>query len=311
MNEISKKFRGVVIPMVSPFLEDFSVDTGSLEILTGTLLAAGASPFVLGTTGEALSVSSRKKKLIVDTVAKHVSGRCMVYAGISGNCFEETVDCAMQYHDAGVSVAVAHVPFYYPPDDKMVFRYYEKLAGSIPLPLMIYNIPQTTHYSISTELADKLSHHPNIAGIKDSERNEERLDRALGLWKDRTDFSYFAGWAAMSVEALKGGADGIIPGTGNLCPSCYTGIYQNVQDGNIEKAMMLLTLAERLSALYQKGRTIGHSIATLKILMSVKNLCKPVVLPPLIRMDPGEEELFLKEALPELNTVFESIRHEL
>jgi 4-hydroxy-tetrahydrodipicolinate synthase len=311
MNEASDKFQGVVIPLVSPFHEDYSVDTGSLEILTRTLLSAGASPFILGTTGEALSVSVKKKKLIVDTVVKHISGRCVVYAGISGNCFDETVDCAKRYYDAGVSVAVAHVPCYYPPDDKMVLCYYEKLAGSIPLPLVIYNIPQTTRYSISTELADKLSHHLNITGIKDSERSEERLQRSLGLWKDRTDFSYFAGWAAKSVEALTGGADGIIPGTGNLCPDCYTALYRYVREGSPEKAMTLLHLAERISALYQKGRTLGDSISALKLLMSARGLCKPVVMPPLVRMEPDEEDHFINEALPELNAVLESLQHEL
>jgi 4-hydroxy-tetrahydrodipicolinate synthase len=306
-----KKLHGVVIPMVSPLSEDYSVDVESLGTLCDQVCQAGAHIFVLGTTGEAPSLSGKQKALIVETAAGKVKGKAVLYAGISGNCLRESVDEALRYADSGADVAVAHVPFYYPADGKMVIQYYEKLAGHIPIPLVIYNIPLTTRYSIPTELVDILSCHPNIAGIKDSERNEERLGCSLDLWKNRGDFSFFAGWAAKSVEALTGGADGIIPGTGNLCPGCFTGLYRNIRDGNIEKATILLQLAERLSAFYQKGRTLGHSLYALKLLMSSLHLCKPIVLPPLVRMEPVEEILFLKEVLPELNVVFEYIQHEL
>jgi 4-hydroxy-tetrahydrodipicolinate synthase len=293
--------------MVSPLSEDYSVDVESLGTLCDQACRAGAHIFVLGTTGEAPSLSGKQKALIVETAAGKVKGKAVLYAGISGNCLGESVDEALRYADSGADVAVAHIPFYYPADDKMVIQYYEKLAGQIPIPLMIYNIPLTTRYSIPTEVVDKLSYHPNITGIKDSERNEERLRCSLDLWKNRADFSFFAGWAAKSVEALTGGADGIIPGTGNLCPDCYTALYRYVREGSPEKAMTLLHLAERISALYQKGRTLGHSLTALKLLMSARHLCKPVVLPPLLRMEPVEEILFLKEVLPELNTVFEYI----
>src|SRR5688500_20096489 len=101
-------------------------------------------------------------------------------------------------------------------------QYLETLADAIALPLVIYNIPATTHMSIPLNLIDELSHHPNVIATKDSERSEERLKQSLELWKDRNDFSHFLGWAAKSAEALINGSDGLIPSTGNLVPEVYS-----------------------------------------------------------------------------------------
>src|SRR5690606_24257326 len=149
----------------------------------------------------------------------------VVYAGISGNSLYDSVDEAKQYYDMGIDVFVANMASYYPVDSDQIFRYFEELADKVPCPLIIYNIPSTTHLSIPLEVVDQLSHHPNIVGLKDSERDLKRMESSILLWKDRKDFSFFSGWAAVSHTAVTSGADGIVPSSGNLVPHLYQIIY--------------------------------------------------------------------------------------
>jgi 4-hydroxy-tetrahydrodipicolinate synthase len=186
-------------------------------------------------------------------------------------------------------------------DEDQMLRYLERLADSVGLPLYLYNIPVTTHHSIPLQVVDRLSHHPRIAGLKDSERNMERLDESIRLWGDREDFDFLIGWAAMSVYGLLKGANGIVPGTGNICPEYYVQLINCVRNREVAEAMQLQEKTDRISALYQKGRTLNHSIPALKILMKMKGLCSGEVLPPMVAMDFQEEEIFSSEVKTEWN----------
>ena len=207
-------YKGVVVPMVSPLNEDYSIDREAVGNIVGLLLQAGASPFIAGTTGEASSLSFQQKEMLVKETVRQVDGKALVYAGISGNCLPESIEAARRFAGLGADVLVANMPSYYPLKDAYTRHYCEQLAEACPKPLIFYNIPATTGYSIPLALLEQLSYHPNIAGLKDSERDQNRLDQALALWKNREDFVHLTGWAAMSVYALKNGSDGIVPSTG-------------------------------------------------------------------------------------------------
>ncbi|MGV8090660.1 MAG: dihydrodipicolinate synthase family protein [Mangrovibacterium sp.] len=293
-------YQGVIVPMATPLKEDYSIDRKGVQRLVGLLLDAGASPFVAGTTGEASSLSASQKEVLVEEAVKAASGRSPVYAGISGNCLTESVEAAKRFAGLGADVLVANVPSYYPLTDRSILRYFEELAKACSLPLIIYNIPATTHYSIPLEVLDKLSHHPNIAGLKDSERDRERLDQALTLWRHREDFTHLTGWAAMSVYALRNGSDGIIPSTGNFDPVSYAALYEAVLHGNLETAGILQEKTDRLSALYQKNRNLSESLTALKVIMSVRGICGTQMMPPLYRMEPEEEKNYRTEIQREL-----------
>lgn len=293
-------YRGVIVPMVTPLNDDCSIDKDSVRRLVGLLLESGASPFVAGTTGEASSLSVKQKEVLVQETIRQVAGKTLVYAGISGNCLPESIEAAKRFADLGADVLVANMPSYYPLTDSRALRYFEKLAESCPVPLIVYNIPATTGYSIPLGILDKLSRHPGIAGLKDSERDQERLDQALNLWKNRADFVHLTGWAAMSVYALKNGSDGIVPSTGNFAPLQYVNLYQAVRSGNWQEAERLQEETDKQSALYQKGRSLSESLAALKVIMSVKGICGTQMMPPLYKMDQEEEDQYRKEIEAEL-----------
>ena len=289
-----KKYSGVIVPMVSPLDEKLHIDRGAVGRMANLLAGQKVIPFILGTTGEAASMSREIKIEFTGYMMQAMKGRVPVLAGISSNSQEESVDLACRFRALGVDAAVATLPSYYPVEEEQMYRYFEELASSIPLPLIIYNMPATTGTSIPPEVTDRLSHHPNVAGIKDSERDPERLEHCLELWAGREDFSFFLGWAAMSVHALSRGADGIVPSTANLVPGLYRRLYEAVLEGRNREAEMLQEQTESISMLYQRNRKLNRSIPALKVLLSLRQLCG------LYRMEAGEEEEYRKQMETEL-----------
>lgn len=281
--------------MSTPLNDDFSIDREGVKHLVSLLLESGASPFVAGTTGESSSLSAQQKEALVQETVKTTAGKSLVYAGISGNCLSESIGAARRFAALGADVLVATIPSYYPVNDRYALRYFEELAEACPVPLILYNIPATTHYSIPLKLLDQLSYHPGIAGLKDSERDQGRLDQALALWKDREDFAHLTGWAAMSVYALKNGSDGIVPSTGNFDPQSYVRLYQAALQDDWALAEVLQEKTNRLSDLYQKGRNLSESLSALKVILSVKNICGTQMMPPVYRMSRDEEAHYKTE----------------
>jgi dihydrodipicolinate synthase/N-acetylneuraminate lyase len=277
-------FSGVVVPMVSPFNLDYQVDTEAVQRIVESVVAAGVHGiFVLGTTGESASIDPAHKGRIVSAAGRAVDSqtrRVALYAGISGNCLTESVDNAAKWREAGADAVVAHAPYYYPVTDAMLEKYYEKLADQSPLPLLLYNIPQTTHLSIPLETISRLSGHGNIIGIKDSQRDLPRLTKLIEEHRG-SRFRVLVGSISLSCESLKLGAHGLVPSTANFAAGAFVAMYNAGRAGNWSEAEARQVESDRLSAQYQQGVTLGESIAKLKAIMAWQGLCSPVVLPPL------------------------------
>ena len=286
----TKKYSGVVVPMVTPFTDRGKIDGPAAVRIAEFLVSDGCCPFLLGTTGESASIPDPERPRFVETVVRQVAGRTLVYAGIAGNCLGQSIAAARTYRDLGADVAVAHLPTYYALTPLQIRTYFETLADSIPLPLVVYNIQATTHMSIPLELVEALSHHPNIVGLKDSERIPERLESAVRAYRDREDFSHFCGWASQSAHALELGSDGLVPSTGNIAPKRFHKLYQAACSGDFDTARRLQQETDAIAAVYQNDKLLGESLAALKAMMGALHLCGPDMLPPLSRLDPKEEK---------------------
>ncbi len=297
------KYKGVVVPMVSPLTNSHNIDQLAVKQIVENFAKYDVHPFVAGTTGEVSGLSLSQKSNLVKATVDAASSQQVVYASIASNCFAEAVDMANTFANLGADVAVATLPSYYPITEAQAGRFMEELADASPIPVIFYNITATTNWSIPLNLLDKLSHHPNIVGLKDSERDKERLDKALDLWRDRDDFVHLIGWAAMSAYSLQNGSTGIVPSSGNFAPKPYANLYSAALLQNFEKAEEIQELTNKLGVLYQQGRTLGESLAALKVVMSHYGLCDTQVTPPIYRMnkeDEAEYRKYLAEELPKL-----------
>ena len=282
-----KKYHGIIIPAVTPLTANYRLDEAAVEKMFSKFYSNNAQPFILGTTGESASLPATVKKEYIKAAVKYKRPGTVLYAGISANCLQESVDFANECFDTGIDVVAATLPSYYALNESQVKTYFETLANQITAPLIIYNIPATTHMSIPLQVIDDLSHHDNIVGTKDSERSDERLSESLQRWKHRADFSHFLGWAAKSAYALLNGSDGLIPSTGNLCASIYSTMQKAVTACDADKAYEMQRLSDVLGSLYQSGRTLGESLWALKVLMNSNEICETVVMPPL---QPGSND---------------------
>ena len=290
-SNLNIKEKKIIVPAVTPLTNDYKLDEVAVQKIFGLFYQYNISPFIFGTTGESASLPFEIKKHYLQAAAKNKRPGSILFAGISSNIVSESIEFAKLCADNGVDAVAVTLPSYYALPESSIKKYFEQLADAIPLPLVIYNIPATAHMSIPLQLIDELSHHPNIIATKDSERNEERLQQSLALWKDRNDFGHFLGWAAKSADALLGGSDGLIPSTGNLFPEIYSGMLKAVQEGDVQKVYKMQQLSDAYGNLYQANRTLGESLWALKILMKEKDLCESVVMPPL---QPQSEEEALK-----------------
>ena len=273
-------YRGVVVPTVSPFTVTGDIDEQGVEKLITHLVDNHCHPFVLGTTGESLSIPLKNKVLLLDRAVKTNRERRTLYAGIGSMCFKDSIDMGNMFLDRGADVVVAHLPSYYPMNHYQMLTYFEELANHLNGPLIIYNITSTTHMSIPPEVIEKLSYHERIIGTKDSERDLERLDRQLEMFKDRKDFVFQLGWATRSSYMLQNGGDGIVPSTANLVPDLYYELYLATQEQRSGDAEKYQAITDEISTVYQKERLLSEALPGLKQMLSEIGICEPHCISP-------------------------------
>jgi dihydrodipicolinate synthase/N-acetylneuraminate lyase len=290
-----KKYNGVIVPMVTPVGSDRKLDEAAVIRIADFLARNGVSMLVLGTTGESPSVTVAESKRLVKLASEAVAGRVKIYAGICGNCVGENISNAKAYIEAGADVIVSILPYYYPLTPDQMYEYFKTLAENINFPTMVYNIPATTNMSIPIEVVEKLSVVKHICGFKDSEKDEARMEKCVKLFKDRENFSYFLGYAAISAKALQLGADGLVPSTGNFAPSMFRAMCEYAVEGQWEKVDQLQEETDEIARIYQSGRTLGNSLQALKVMMSLQGLCQPYALPPLTDLPVEEQKEIVKE----------------
>lgn len=292
------KHRGVVVPMVTPVTRTGEIDEPAVSRLVEFLITRGVDGiFVLGTTGEGSSVPPATRLRLVDLAVKQVRRRVRVYAGIRDTPTEALV-MGNEYLDAGADALVARPPFSYPVEG--LLPWYHWLLDGLSGPLIIYNIPPMANISIPLDVVGQLVGHPRLAGIKDSENKRDRFEELLQRFGGRPDFAVFVGVGALMAQGLRLGADGIVPSVGNLIPEVCREMWEAAKQKDwtaVDRCgQRLLTVA----GLYQKGRTLGESLAALKAALYCRGVCGLSVLPPLVAL--GETELgTLRSAMQALN----------
>lgn len=301
----NSKYRGVVVPMVTPVTEDGRLDVEAVKQIVKFFARAKVSPLLMGTTGEGNSVSQQDGRLLVETAVEarnqwstdNGQWSMTIYAGLTGNCFAEQVQQAEVYKALGADVIVATLPTYYALTPAQMYDYYRTLAECITGPLMLYNILATTHMSIPVDVIRRLADHPNIVGLKDSERDLERMAACIEIAQGRDDFAYFCGWAAQSAHSLELGGNGIVPSTGNYVPEMFAQLFDAAMRGDWAEATRLQDETNEIAKIYQKDRTLGQSLAALKVMMQTKGLCGPWMLMPLTRLAAEEVQEIIRLCL--------------
>ena len=283
MPEKVSKFRGVVVPMITPFTSAGGIDESAVARIVEMFVTNRlAGIFPLGTTGEASSIIREEKRRVVAATIKATAGRAMVYVGIASNCFQESIESAAVYRQMGADALVAHMPSYYPLNDAQIESYFLRLADSVPLPLVLYNIPATTHHSISLDSIDRLRKHPNIVALKDSAGDRDRLSELFKRTGGRGGFPVLLGSSAQFTHGLKSGGVGLVPSGAHLAAGQYQAMYEAAMADRWSEVEELQKQTDAECTKYLKGRSLGEGLAALKALMEARSLCGRTMLPPLV-----------------------------
>src|SRR6185295_6273372 len=140
-----RALRGIIPPLPTPLHSRDALDVAGLERLIEHLHAGGvAGLFILGTTGEAPSLSYRLRRELIERTCKQVAGRVPVLVGITDTAFVEAVQLSQFASEAGAKALVLAPPYYFPNSQPELLEYVQHLAPDLPLPLFLYNMPTHT-----------------------------------------------------------------------------------------------------------------------------------------------------------------------
>lgn len=232
-----KQFTGIVPPVVTPFTEDNEVDVPSLERLLAILLDAGIhGVFALGSTSETAMLSDAQRQQVIDVTVKSVAGKVPVITGVIDTSTASVLDHARRAKDAGVDGIVVTSPFYVRPGAAEIAEHYRIIHQAIDLPIIAYDIPYAVQTKLPREVVVELANEGTIAGIKDSSGDEANFRMLVMETKHLPGFSTFTGSELLVDTALLYGADGCVPGMGNVDPVGYVRLYDLVRAGKIEEA---------------------------------------------------------------------------
>ena len=284
--------RGIVPPLVTPMIERDVLDVGGLERLIEHVLPGGvAGVFVLGTTGEAPSLSYRMRREVIDRACKIVAGRVPVLVGVTDTSFVETVALAKHAADAGAAAVVVAPPFYFPATQPEMLDYLQKLSPQLPIPFFLYNMPGLTKISYELDTVRQALELPNVIGLKDSSQGMIYFNRVRALTGSRENFRLLVGPEELLAESAMMGGDGGVCGGANMFPKLYVNLYESARAGDRARALALHRRVLEISgALYSANRQTVAMIKGLKCALSCLGICGDFMADPFTRHTSAERE---------------------
>lgn len=294
-----KPLRGIIPPIITPMLDNDTIDVVGLENLLNRIVDGGVSGvFILGTTGEAQSLSYQVRRELIKHTCRIIDRRIHVLVGITDTSFSESLSLAKFADQHGADVLVVASPYYYTPGQDELIQYYTHLADRLPLPLFLYNMPSNVKVMIEPKTVHILSENPKIIGIKDSSANGTYFQKLIHLLKDKPDFSLFVGSEEMMAGALLMGAHGGVIGGANLFPELYVSLYEAVIKRDFEQISVLQAKVMDVSlSLYNIGRFASGYIKGLKSALNLLGVCSDYMVEPFHKFEAKERDIVRKHLL--------------
>ena len=210
-------FKGSSVALVTPFEKDGNVNYFSLKNLIEYQLANGTKALIiLGTTGESSTISFEEREKIIKFCVSLVGKKIPIIVGTGSNSTSQAIKLTIQAEKLGASGALIVSPYYNKCNQNGLFEHYKKIAKSVNLPIILYNVPSRTGVNIATETVIKLSKIKNIVGIKEASGNMNQIIEICN--KKRDDFAVYSGDDILTLPLMALGCDGVISVTANAYP---------------------------------------------------------------------------------------------
>jgi len=233
---MSKQLKGVLTALATPFMADGSLDQERLRALVDRSIDGGVHGVVAcGSTGEFTALSSDERRLVVETVVDQAAGRVPVIAQTGATGTAEAISLSRHAQAAGVDVIMPVAPYYEALSLDETLDYLRTVAGSVDIPVMLYNLPMATGVNLEPETVGRLAREvENILYIKNTTTD---MAQSAQLIHNHSDvISTFVGWDSLLFASLTEGAAGVMAGTANVVPAQLVSVYDAVQTGDLHAA---------------------------------------------------------------------------
>ena len=226
---------GSLVAIVTPMLEDGSLDIGRFKSLIDWHIAEGTQGIVVvGTTGESPTVNFDEHKELIRIAVVHAAGRVPVIAGTGANSTAEAVELSESAKHSGAQFSLSVVPYYNKPTQEGMYRHFRAIAEAVDLPMILYNVPGRTVADLQNDTVLRLAQVTNIVGIKDAtaslERGSDLLRRAP------QGFAVYSGEDATGLPLMLMGGHGVISVTANVAPRLMREMCAAALSGDIARA---------------------------------------------------------------------------
>ena len=160
-------FHGSMVALVTPMLDDGSIDTQALHKLIDFHIENGTHALVaVGTSGESATLDMEEHCETLRQVVRHAAGRIPVIAGTGANSTSEAIALTRCAEQAGADACLLVTPYYNKPTQEGLYRHHRTIAEAVPIPQILYNVPGRTAVDMLPETVERLAAVPNIIGIK-------------------------------------------------------------------------------------------------------------------------------------------------
>ncbi len=225
----------IVTPMKSGEGQDGQLDLPRFKNLIDWHVAEGTDGIVVvGTTGESPTVDFDEHKELIRLAVQHSHGRIPVIAGTGGNSTVEAIELTESAKKAGATACLSVVPYYNKPTQEGLYRHFRKIAETVDLPMILYNVPGRTVADMQTDTVLRLAEVPGIIGIKEAtaniERNTDLIRRAP------RNFAVYSGDDATCLALILMGGHGVISVTANVAPKLMHQMCAAALTGNVARA---------------------------------------------------------------------------
>ncbi len=295
--------KGIIPPVVTPLIDNNTLDVRGLEKLIEHLLSGGVHGlFILGTTGESSSLSYPVRKELIKRVSELVSKSVPVVAGITDTSFNDSLEIAEHSAKWGLDGVVIAPPFYMPISQVEMREYLENIVPKLPLPFLMYDMPGCTKFHMSIETIKK-GKDLGAIGIKDSSGDMSYMYSIINEFKGSPEFSIITGTELFLPETILNGGHGAVAGGANLFPGLFVDLYNASLDKDLVKISELRDILMIMeNTIYNIGRYNSRIIKGIKCALSVMEICNDYTAFPL-RKFKQEERIKVEQALEELNSI--------
>ena len=282
---------GSLVAIVTPMLEDGSLDIGRFKSLIDWHIAEGTQGIVVvGTTGESPTVNFDEHKELIRIAVVHAAGRVPVIAGTGANSTAEAVELSESAKHSGAQFSLSVVPYYNKPTQEGMYRHFRAIAEAVDLPMILYNVPGRTVADLQNDTVLRLAQVTNIVGIKDAtaslERGSDLLRRAPA------GFAIYSGEDATGLPLMLMGGHGVVSVTANVAPRLMQEMCAAALSGDLVRAR---AANNRLLGLHSKLFVEGNPIPVKWALVQM-GLIAPGIRLPLVPLSANFHET-VREAM--------------